>query len=189
MSALLRLAGIAAAFVVQAALVIWLIVPRAALLANGTEIRLPVIPVDPHDLFRGDYVALAFPISTLRSDQLAGDDDFDPGERVFVSLIKEGDVWRAAAMTHAAPTAGAVFLGGTVDASDTRANGCQKPCRAYTVSYGLEQFFVPEGAGKALEQLRNDQHVSVDVAVGPTGEALLKRLRVDGETRYEEPLF
>ena len=40
---------------------------------------------------------------------------------------------------------------------------------------------MPEGTGRELEKLRNDQKVSVDVAVAERGRAALKRLLVDGE--------
>lgn len=175
--------GLAVAFVIQVALLILLIVPRAMVLAGGTEIRLAVIPVDPRDLFRGDYVALAYALSSLRADDLDGDNEFAGGEAVYVALRKEGEIWLPAAMTRAKPSDGAVFLKGEIEAG-----ACGRPC-TYRVAYGIEKFFVPEGEGRALERLRNDQKVTVDIAVGAGGEALLKRLRVDGDVRFSEPLF
>jgi uncharacterized membrane-anchored protein len=52
----------------------------------------------------------------------------------------------------------------------------------YEVAYNLEQFFVPEGAGRDLETLRNDQHMSVDVAVAEDGRASMGG-SVDGQVR------
>ena len=40
----------------------------------GRDIRLAVVPVDPRDLVRGDYVILSYPMSQLRTDQLEGED-------------------------------------------------------------------------------------------------------------------
>ena len=48
---------------------------------------------------------------------------------------------------------------------------------------------MPEGTGHALENLRNDQHLSVDVAVADDGRAALQRLLVDGKPQYEEGLY
>ena len=181
--------GYAAAFVLQAALLVWIIAGRAMLLAGGEEIRLPVVPVDPRDLFRGDYVTLAFPMSRIASDQIAGDKDFTFGEPVYVSLERDGDAWKAAALHHARPDSG-TFLKGTV-ADVIPRTVCQAgdACSEYRIAYNLEQFFVPEGTGHDLESLRNDQHIAVDVAIGKDGEAMLKRLLVDGQVKYQESFF
>ena len=42
-----------------------LIVNRAMLLTQGREIVLSVMPVDPRDLLRGDYVRLGYTISQV----------------------------------------------------------------------------------------------------------------------------
>ena len=39
---------------------------------TGEKIFLRVSPVDPRDLFRGDYVSLSYDISNLDLDQLSG---------------------------------------------------------------------------------------------------------------------
>jgi uncharacterized membrane-anchored protein len=50
--------AIAAVALGQAAVLGWMIWDRTSLLANGREVVLEVIPVDPRSLFRGDYVIL-----------------------------------------------------------------------------------------------------------------------------------
>ena len=87
------LLGLAGAFVLQAALLGWMIADRALLLARGTEIRLTAVPVDPRDLFRGDYVVLSYPISRLRADRLEGADEFSVGQTVYVSPRHEDGPW------------------------------------------------------------------------------------------------
>jgi uncharacterized membrane-anchored protein len=183
--------GLLLGFLIQAGLLGWIIADRAMLLKNGREIRLQVVPVDPRDLFRGDYVTLAYPISRLQSNQIAGDDDFGYGQPVFVTLAPEGDGWKAVAMNHVRPEGAEVVLKGTVnDVTELGDNcGSAKGCAIYGIGYNLEQFFVPEGAGRDLETLRNEQKISVDVAVAKSGRAQLKRLIVDGEVRYEEDTF
>lgn len=181
--------GLVAAFVLQTALLAWMIVDRALLLSQGREVRLQVVPVDPRDLFRGDYVILAYPISRFRTDEIAGDDDFHFQDAIYVALREGGDGWEATTISHAQPANG-VFLKGTVeDAYDRDDCKVSTPCREVRVNYNLEQFFVPEGAGRDLETLRNDQRISVDVAVADSGRAALKRLLVDGDVRYEEQLY
>ena len=81
------------------------------------------------------------------------------------------------------------WIRGTVGTILTRAATCADACQTYLVVYDIEKFFVPEGTGHELEQLRNGQHLAVDVAVGADGRAALKRLLVDGAPRYEVPLL
>ena len=182
--------GIVLAFVLQVGLLGWLVADRAMLLQNGKEIRLAVVPVDPHDLLRGDYVVLNYAISRIRNDAVAGDDAFLLQDPIYVTLTEANGAWTASAISHAEPAAGP-FLRGIVDEVTDESGSCAgvDKCQAYAITYNLEKFFVPEGAGRALEALRNDQHVSVDVAVATDGRAALKRLLVDGEPRYEDGLY
>lgn len=182
-------AGIVLAFLLQAGLLGWMIAGRALLLANGTEVRLAVVPVDPRDFLRGDYVILSYDISNLSEPMLGGDKGFSVGQPIYVSLKPDGATWAASSIHKTYPEAAAQpVLRGTVTGA-SQPSGCADPCRAYRVAYGLEKFFVPEGEGRPLENLRNDQKLSVDVAIGPDGTAIIKRLRVDGEIRFEAGLF
>lgn len=179
--------GLVLAFLLQAGLLGWIVVDRAMLLQNGKEVRLAVIPVDPHDLFRGDYVVLNYDASLMKSDVVPNDGRFGLGDTAYVSLGADGKPTR---MDHARPASG-TFLKGTVsDATDvTTCSSGVTSCRTYRVDYNLEQFFVPEGTGRELETLRNEQKISVDVAVAADGRAALKRLLVDGQPRFEEPPY
>jgi uncharacterized membrane-anchored protein len=61
-------------------------------LRTGTEILLKTEPVDPRDLFRGDYVTLNYEISTLDLDEIpAEDSDFNYNDRIYLALeLKDG---------------------------------------------------------------------------------------------------
>ncbi|MGF7160630.1 putative membrane-anchored protein [Rhodoligotrophos appendicifer] len=181
--------GFVAAFLLQAGLLVYMVADRAVLLAEGKEIRLAVRPVDPRDLLRGDYVVLSYDISQLDAAKLGGADDFEAGSTVYVSLRSDGEVWQASAMNSERTDDGAgAVLRGTIDGKISPP-GCSDPCKAYRVTYGLEQFFVPEGKGRDLEQLRNDQKLAVDIAIDPDGRGAIKRLLVDGQVRYDTRLF
>lgn len=178
----------AAAFLLQAALLCWMVADRAILLASGTEVRLAVVPIDPRDLLRGDYVVLAYDISQIDPATLEGDKDFAYGEPIYVSLRQDGDHWSATAIHHDDP-GGEIVLRGKIVGTSAAGSGCIQPCRTYRVEYGLEKFFVPEGEGLALEEMRNARRISVDVAVGSGGRGALKRLLVDGAVQYEDSLL
>ena len=181
--------GLIVAFLVQAGLLGWILFDRAMLLKTGKEVRLAVVPVDPRDLLRGDYVILSYPISRIAGNTVTVDAPFNYYDTVYVSLAESGGEWKATALSHEKPASG-TFLRGIIDNVTTR-SGCAEGanCEDYQVTYNLEQFFVPEGQGRDLEKLRNDQRVSVDVAVAEDGRAALKRLYVDDEPQFEEPLY
>ena len=178
--------GLVAAFVVQVALLGWMIVDRALILQSGREVRLTAQPVDPRDIFRGDYVALTYNLSHLSSLDLNGPGDFEMDEPIYVRLTEGVDGWSPAGFSHTPPPDG-VFVRGIVQLVN-RGGACKgRPgCAIYDVDYNIEKFFVPEGTGRAL---RSDQKLAVDVAIGRDGRAELKRLLVDGTPRYETLLW
>jgi uncharacterized membrane-anchored protein len=183
--------GLVAAFILQVALLGWMIADRAMLLQNGREIRLAVVPVDPRDLFRGDYVILSYDISRIESPEVDSDPTINWGDTVYVTIEEGADGWQAAALNRQRPEGGTFLRGTITDVTSEQGGDCPPilGCQTYTVDYNLEQFFVPEGTGREIENLRNDQRVSVDVALAGDGRAALKRLLVDGEVRFEEGLY
>jgi uncharacterized membrane-anchored protein len=183
--------GLVAAFVLQVALIGWMIADRALLFQNGREIRLAVVPVEPRDLLRGHYVILTYDISRIDNRDAAADPDLGYGDTVYVAIADGTDGWQATALRSEPPAAG-TFIRGTVGGVTVESGDDCPPiagCRTYAVDYNLEQFFVPEGTGREIENLRNDQRVSVDVALADDGRAALKRLLVDGDVRFEEGLY
>ena len=60
------------------------------MLRTGQEIILKTVPVDPRDMFRGDYMTLNYPISQLNIKSLPTEKtDFKVGYSVFVELETE----------------------------------------------------------------------------------------------------
>lgn len=139
-------------------------------LATGTEVMLETVPVDPRDLFRGDYVTLNYRISTLNRQQLGSSDEFVPGQTVYVGLEKREKYWEAVSLGRRPPTG--TFLRGTVV---SRAETSMR------VSYGIESYFVPEGTGRRIERIR--EPLSVEVVVGRDGSAVIRRIFI-GDTAF-----
>ncbi|HEV2560200.1 MAG TPA: GDYXXLXY domain-containing protein [Microvirga sp.] len=180
--------GFLAAFLVQSGLLFALAADRTLIAWRGEVIRLTVVPVDPRDLFRGDYVTLAYDISRLSTADLARVDAVSEGETVYVTLEQEGSTWKASGVHGAKPSAGLFLRGQVTDRHDER-TACETPCGTLRVAYGIERFFVPEGEGRAVEAMRNDRRVEVDVAVARDGRAVLKRLLTDGAVRFDDTLW
>ena len=137
---------------------------------SGTTIRVTTVPVDPRDLFRGDYVILRYEFSN--SNSIPG---YDAPHNinvktVYVSMQQDGTLWKAVGISQAKPKEG-VFLRGTV--------------KHGRIEYGIESYYVQEGKGKPIENaMRNredSQSVIVELVVAPNGKASIKEVHVQGE--------
>jgi uncharacterized membrane-anchored protein len=177
-----------AAALMTAAL-IYMIWDRMSLVTTGRIVTLQVVPVDPRDMFRGDYVVLSYKISRLDLNQIAGDSDIDGRGMVFVTLAESNGVWDAVSVSRKMPSLadGQVVIRGEVT-SAYRNVQTDKEAVANIV-YGIESFFVPEGKGRHIEDERNKDNVTVDVALGRDGRAAIKTLKISGQPVHSETLF
>lgn len=148
---------------------------RELTLRTGQEVVLATVPVDPRDLFRGDYVVLRYEISSLSS----GYGGFAVGDTVYVRLAQEGGIWKAAGVTGAPPAEGGPFIRGRVARSSAAQSdpAAARQSPRIEVQYGIESYFVPEGTGRAIEEARGD--LKVKVAVDGWGNAAIKELLLD----------
>jgi uncharacterized membrane-anchored protein len=140
-------------------------------LHTGQDVLLKTVPVDPRDLFRGDYVVLRYEIGTLDLRTIpGGNQTLKPRDAVYVTLAVGGK-YAATSSVSAVQPAGGLFLKGTVtNVSNSR----------MTVEYGIESYFVPEGKGRALER-QLGRTMDVKVAVDASGAAVIRSLLVDGK--------
>ena len=107
---------------------------------------------------------------------------------MYVTLVRQGEVWNAAAVAKDKPVAlqGGVPLRGSVQSFETGDGGITT---SLTVSYGIESYFVPEGTGRALEDERQKGGLSIDVAIDAQGRGAIKALRRGGQVFYVEGVF
>ncbi len=166
-----------------------MVVDRVRLLKSGREIVLPIVPVDPRDLFKGEYVRLGYDVGSVPTRLLEG-----PSPRqnaaFYVVLEKKGDgAWTPAKISRAMPQETSpdriVLKARTLHGwrIDTSRDG------SVAVRYGIESYFLPEGRGKELEKLAREKKLATLVAVDTKGNAAIKGLIIDGKLQYEEPLF
>jgi uncharacterized membrane-anchored protein len=177
----------ALAGLIQLGLIAAMVVDRARVLREGTEVTLQTRPVDPRDFLRGDYVVLSYDISTVPSGELKGKLPQNRQSYVFVKLAPKDDGFYASVSAHLDPVPVGdkeVLIRGRV----TNSRWCDR-CDNFDVRYGLEKFFVPQGEGRELERARNQRKLSIVAAVTPSGRAAIKRLLLDGKPVYDEPLF
>ena len=175
---LLALATVALA---QTAVLAYMVIDRVQLLKTGREITLSIAPVDPRDLFRGEYVRLGYDITRVPLSLLEGPAP-KPNETLYVTLEKKEDgAWRAVGLTRRVPDG--------VNPDQVVLRGRADPRDLGWMRYGIENYFVPQGKGPQLEAMARDRKLAVLVAVNKAGNAAIKGLIVDGKLQYEEPLF
>mgnify|MGYP003337377699 FL=1 len=130
---------------------------------------------------------LSYDISTVPAGDLKGKLPQDRDGRIYVKLAPNADGFYGAVSAHLdpVPVSGKEML---IRGRATNWRWCTS-CDMLNVKYGLEQFFVPEGEGRELEQARNQRRLVIVAAVTSSGRAAIKRLLLDGKAVYDEPLF
>ena len=165
---------ITAAIAFQVVFLIAMMIRPLMMVATGETILLRVQPVDPRDLFRGDYVILSYEISrpgwsTGQQPNFGTRSRFEnmQGKTVYVLLQSDvdGKHWQSSDVQFEPPTTGK-FIRGTV-----QQNG--------TIRFGIEQFFVQEGKGREYEEAVRQHKLSAEVILGTDGSSQLKRLIID----------
>ena len=165
----------------------WMVFDRVRLLTSGQEVVLPVIPVDPRSLFRGDYVRLGYAISQVPPPS-DSPDTLRRGTVLYVTIAKDDKAgWVASASALDAPRA--LEPTQRVLRGRTQYKWNRKRTGNLRVRYGIESYFVQEGHGKALEKQARDGKIAAVISVGPSGQAAIKGLMINGKRAYTEPLF
>ncbi len=186
-----------AAILILGGLILMLVQSRARILSAGTEVKLATAPVDPRDLFRGDYVILNYKISTLDPAALDGEKALHRNQTVYVRLAPGADGFAEAQGIYLArPTsaAGESVIAGRVTSTGSCLAGsdgepdCDLGTRAIRVAYGLESYFVPQGTGGAIERTER-KRIEIIAAIAPSGQAAIKRLLIDGKLVHREPPY
>lgn len=181
-----------AAGLIQMGLIGLMVIDRVSILRTGRDVTLQTRPLDPRDFLRGDYVTLGYDISRVPAGALKGAPSAGWGTPVFVKVAPNRDGFHEAISVHAAPIeveSPEVLIRGRVGSGANCGTESRTFCDTLDVRYGIEQYFVPEGEGKKLENARNQRKLTIVAAVAPTGRAAIKRLMIDGEPVYDEPWF
>lgn len=237
--------------VLQALLLVGMIGMKQLWIARGERIKLKTVPVDPRDIFRGDYARLRYDISSLDLDSLNCKDTFKNNDKVYVTMKKsDKDYYEAASVSLKKPAGGLFLQGRTKYGARTNSRwevklkdesgeirsfhpqwfyGIKKgdtailcidkqgnvqnsmkenteyPQKCYgegvvnvkgviedvietkyqllDVEYGIESYFVEEGAGRVIERAPRSSEVLVEISLNRKGKGLITGLFIDGK-RY-----
>ena len=163
------------AVALQTLVLLSMTIPRSLNRLTGERVLLKVMPVDPRDLFRGDYVILRYEFSGWWWGQSGvGTDQVE----VYVPLIHDNDRHSHAGQVTLSPPGTGLFLKGKRD-----------PTHGWGYEFGIEQFYVQEGKGKAYEAARTAGNLWAEIAVATDGTAQIVGLVVQEPPPQTETLF
>lgn len=144
-----------------------MIVIRSLPLWLGETVLLRVQPLDPRDLFRGDYVILTYEMNRMPVEGLPADAyDRHDDRAVYVTLEPEADGrhWRPVKASLTPPASGKYIKG---------------KYAAGMLRFGIEAYYVQEGTGLEFERAIGERRLSAEVALTSWGQATLRRLHVE----------
>lgn len=155
----------------------WMAVERELIVQNGQRIQLRTAPIDPRDIFRGDFVRLDYEISTLGAQQLSTDlreQGVAKGEILYTQLQIGSDGLARATGAGREPAAQGIAL----RARAPEAWKDPKGKRLLRLRYGIEKYFVEQGKGRAMEKKRGQRSgiqvpLLMEVAVGGSGKGVI----------------
>jgi len=161
------------------------------LLSTGQEVVLQTAPIDPRDIFKGDYVRLDYAFSKISMSQL--DESFlvnglDKGQKVYLSLTTDENGLAQGERLSLSPPADVTYLTGRVKSpwpyygykkSSAEDRNRKIKQQAVNIKYGLEQYYVEQGKGLEMEKIRGGRDdfqvpMLIHVAVSDSGESVIR---------------
>lgn len=157
---------------------------REWIFRTGKVVYLRTAPIDPRDLFRGDFVRLQYEINSVRAESIDPAAAAAPSEQkrhevMYTRLRPAGEgLYESAGTGTRRPSDGIFIRGRTEDQWRMGWRGAGHTL----VKYGIEQLFVEQGSGKAIEERRGARDglqvpMEVEVAIGGSGTAVIRGYR------------
>lgn len=163
---------------VQVGIIFFIIFFKLLILAGGEEVILKIRPVDPRDPFRGDYITFQYDISRIKENSfysLGSREKIKYGDKIYIPLAKKGNYWiKNGNVIKDKPNAG-IFIKGAI--KDIKWKG-DLPEEIF-VSYGIEEYFIPENSGRDVSFSGRDTFAKV--VLDKNGNAVLKSVYVNGK--------
>jgi uncharacterized membrane-anchored protein len=154
---------------------------REYIARTGAVVYLRTAPIDPRDLFRGDYVRLRYeasivPLAGASADIAEQVKKYAYGGAVYAALEKgEGGLAEATGLSTTRPASG-IFIKGRL--AQAWRFGIAAPETA-AVEYGIEAYYVQEGRGLEIEKQQGARTaiqtpLEMEVALGGDGTAVIR---------------
>lgn len=157
------------------------LVPRI----TSERVRFNVIPIDPRDMMRGEYIILGYEFSRLPNDDSMLDEGMQSYKNqslngnmknvlVYVTLkfnIKE-NIYKGIYFSSTPPKSGRYIKG---------------KLKAYNIiEYGIESFYVQEGKGRIYEEAIREKKLVAEVYLAPDGSAQMKQVHLIDDSKVND---
>lgn len=156
------------------------ILPLATIVL-GEEILLETVPIDPRDLFRGDYVILEYKINQVEGSKFLQNIEVENNwkweaemgrKTVYVTLKEQNGFYETDQVLLEKPKADNLYLKGRIryisriynDKTQWSENNLGDIDFVY-VDYQLDKYFVPENTGLDLEAAAREGELTAKVKV------------------------
>jgi uncharacterized membrane-anchored protein len=153
-------------------------------LINGVPVTLPIDTRDPRDLMRGNYAALRYTFSRVKTDTLSNDlnpqKKYNYGDALWVKLARKGEFYWPQGIYENKPEA-SIVLKAYVESAYLVTDSAQKPTLELTLRAGIEEYYTTQLNAQLLESqlLATDSLQAVAfVKVAPNGAARLEKIEV-----------
>lgn len=177
--------GIWLVVILQLALLVFVAGKRELIMAQPESYYLRTAPVDPRDIFRGDFVTLSYEIAQLpdtlwkefatENPKVAKQIELHESQHVVYLGITDGagHIARRASLSLQKPDSG-VFVKGRMGRGVYSRWWFNRPLKL-----GIEKYFVQQGAGIEIEKKLGargewQRPMEVEVAIGGDGTAVIK---------------
>lgn len=160
---------------IPAAIILGFIFFKMFTLTTGQDILLEIPrPIDPTDLFRGNYVTLWYTISSIDLSEITSDYEFSRDETLYATLSKKEKFWTVDSVSHSKPklNENQVCLKGKVSSLHNN---------QIRAKWGIESFFSPPEQAKEIEKEKWRGNVSSIVTADSYCNSILKALVIKDE--------
>ena len=172
------------AILFQVLVLVFMAGKREYIAATGSIVYLRTAPIDPRDLFRGDYVRLKYEASTVPLARAGADiaekvKKFSFGDTVYAVLdIKENGLAEIRNLSTQKPSDG-LFLKGRI--AQSWQFGIAAP-DTVAIEYGIEAYYVQQGKGLEIEKQQGTRTtvqtpLEMEIAIGGDGTAVIRGYR------------
>lgn len=182
------------AVLIQLVILSAIVIYKTAIYSGGETAYLRIEPVDPRDPLRGDFVTLRYSnVSRLNGYYFRNNETVNAGDVVYVVLKNYGrNSWNVTGAQLTKPLKlddDELFLKGKISDignsnsvryqnmdSGSAANSLRS--QTLEITYGIEQYFIPEGTGADFNFRLGKAYAEVNV--DENGNAVLKQIYIDG---------
>lgn len=149
------------------------LVPRI----TSDRVRFEVVPVDPRDMMRGEFIILGYEFSRLPDDMSLLDETIKSYKtKNIVSNQKSIDVYVTLKFNIKEDIYKGIFFGSTPPTKGRYLRG--KLNSGNRIEFGIESFYLQEGKGKIYEQAIREKKLVAEVYLAPDGSAQMKQVHI-----------